>query len=180
MRSFNFCADILNSQFVASKPNALSVSAISQQIHKTLPRPTTKAPLEHKNRFASQLKYLLWPTIRTENTNESCRSLLIIPSGTTSSSAMTKRMSIPTSTESLGFAWSIDQEWNEKNTKTKIRNASIVRYVKGLFSMTPVSMGNCWTAFANAECISSQFTTRPLILIHDVPFYFILTSLRSQ
>ena len=62
-------------------------------------------------------------------TEQTCRNLLIIPSGTTSNSAMTKTMSTPTSTASLGFAWSIDREWNEKITKTRTRSESKARYV---------------------------------------------------
>ena len=95
------------------------------------------------------------PAIRIENNHKPCRNLLIIPSGTTSSSAMTKRMSTPTSTESLGFAWSIDQEWKERNTKRRTRSASIVRYVNDVVfnSVTIDKLGEIFEVFANAVCV---------------------------
>ena len=80
--------------------------------------------------FERPKEYLQLSNQKNTEQNQTCRNLLIIPNGTTSNSAMTKRMSTPTSTASLGFAWSIDREWKEKITKRKIRNESIVRCVQ--------------------------------------------------
>lgn len=150
---FEFCtkikgADILGSEmpwWIQLVPNKLTWSQNPFETNNTSIRTRANPATQHPT----------LPAIRIENNHKPCRNLLIIPSGTTSSSAMTKRMSTPTSTESLGFAWSIDQEWKERNTKRRTRNASIVRYVNDIVfnSVTIDGPGELFVALANAVCI---------------------------